>query len=595
MANQEVGGWESDIGGRATRVLLVIDMVESVSLMEAHEDDVIARWRGYVVKVRSEVLPRHRGRLVKSLGDGLLLEFQDAVSAVHAAVDLQQGIGPFNDGYPPERAIHLRAGAHIADVVIDELDVYGSGVNLAARLSTLAGPGETVISAELRDRIVVGYDADVVDLGDCELKGIAQPVRAFRLGGEPPKHVGRAGNLQSGRTAVAVLPLTAAGDSGDVRAAGFWLADSVIQLLSSTRLWRVISRLSTHALVGREAGPQDIAEALGVSYIVCGSCQVIGGKLFVSYELVDVQDSSVLTAGRLAGSIEALAEPDEPLSTAIASDVCRHLLEAELARSDSRPLPTLRSYSLLLGGVALMHRMSQRDVVRARDMLEHLRDRHPHSPEPRAWLAKWHVVNIVQGWSSDAKLYARRGHDLLRRALDVDPKHSLALSIDGLIAVLLEGDLERAQARYDAALAANPNEALAWLFQSALHAYHDRGDEAIAASSTAIALSPLDPIRYFFDSFHAHALLAAGRLDDSIQRAHLSLRNNGSHVPTLRTLAIAQSLAGEGDGARATVLRLRAMQPAYTVSTFRDSYPGRHSPRALLYAEALADAGLPDR
>ena len=167
---------------RQRRAIVVVDVVESVRLMQANEADVIDRWRRFVNEVRTQVLPVHGGRLVKSLGDGLLLEFEGVPAAVAASLDIQRRIAPFNAGRLGDAVMGLRIGVHLADVVVDDVDIYGAGVNLAARLATLARSDDVVVSAQVRDDLVQGLDADFEDLGECFPKHIPEPVRAYRVG-----------------------------------------------------------------------------------------------------------------------------------------------------------------------------------------------------------------------------------------------------------------------------------------------------------------------------------------------------------------------------------------------------------------------------
>src|SRR5262245_31764024 len=190
---------------RARRAVLVVDMVDSVHLMQQYEDSVIDRWRRFVSEVVSEVLPALGGRMVKSLGDGMLLEFEVSRNAVEAAFELNRRIAIYNDLHHPEQAIRLRQGAHAADVVVDTLDIFGQGVNLAARLAALGRGGELIVSDTVRDEMLPGVDADVEDLGLCYLKNLDQPQRAFRIGPALPLgHSGAAGGDE--RASVAVIP-----------------------------------------------------------------------------------------------------------------------------------------------------------------------------------------------------------------------------------------------------------------------------------------------------------------------------------------------------------------------------------------------------
>ena len=176
---------------RASRTVVVVDLVESVRLIEQDEEDTVHRWQAIVSEVVATFLPRHGGRLVKSLGDGLMLEFETVPPAIQCALAMQSSANLANTGRPNDRWMCLRIGAHVADVIVDELDIYGSGVNLAARLTTLAGAGEIVVSANLREQLLPGLDADVEDLGDCFVKHLQKPVRAYRvgpLGAQPGDH-----------------------------------------------------------------------------------------------------------------------------------------------------------------------------------------------------------------------------------------------------------------------------------------------------------------------------------------------------------------------------------------------------------------------
>ena len=164
---------------RAARTVVVVDVVESVRLMELDEEDFVRRWQAFVGEVKTKLLQAHGGRLVTSTGDGFLLEFEAVPPAIQCAIAMQTAIAQTNEGRAADRWMGLRVGAHVTDVFVDEHDIYGSGVNLAARLTTLAGPGEIVVSADVRDGVLPGVDGEVEDLGDFDLKGISKPVRAF--------------------------------------------------------------------------------------------------------------------------------------------------------------------------------------------------------------------------------------------------------------------------------------------------------------------------------------------------------------------------------------------------------------------------------
>ncbi|MFZ2649075.1 MAG: adenylate/guanylate cyclase domain-containing protein [Burkholderiaceae bacterium] len=579
---------------RAARTVVVVDVVESVRLMEQNEEDTVHRWQVFVGEAVSRLVPRYAGRLVKSLGDGLMLEFEAVLPAVECAIAMQTAMAKANQGRPADRCMRLRIGAHIADVIVDQHDIYGSGVNLAARLTTLAGPGEIVVSADVRDRLTPDLDAEVEDLGDCHVKHMSRPVRAYRVGAPGVDPVIQHRNTAASELPViAVIPLTVVASEPSADYFGDIIADDIIGALSTSVNWRVISRLSSAALRDRKVEPTALRDHLNASYVVSGTCRVASSRIRASVELADVRTEMVVWAGTVSDSVSALMAPNGEYTAPIVEQVGAAIFAHELQRARTRPMPTLESYTLLFAAIALMHRLSMRDFERSRGMLQHLVERHPHSPAPRIWMAKWHVMKVAQGWSAHREEEAQLAQAWVRGGLEMQPDHSVGLAIEGLVSGYLFRDLDTAGKRYETALAANPNESLAWLFASARHAYEDRGVEAIASAETALSLSPLDPMRYYYLSFAAHAALAAGQYVEAIDLARRSIKANCTHAPTFRSMTIAQVLSGQVHEARASAGRLLALEPTFTLREFRAQYPGAHSKHARSYFDALKQAGLP--
>ncbi|MBL8323892.1 MAG: hypothetical protein JNJ89_02930 [Rubrivivax sp.] len=579
---------------RAHRAIAIVDIVESVRLIHEFEDEVIDRWRRFVDEVRAGVLPAWGGRLVKSLGDGMLLEFDTAPAAVNASLELHRRMASGAGGRAaPE--ILLRIGIHDTEVVVDELDVYGSGVNLAARLSALAGPGETVVSQAAREALVAGFDADIEDLGEVHLKHFEEPQRAFRVGPAGSQPVmwpaGSAG--QSDRVSVAVVPFRVNAAEDQARLLGEVLADDLIAQLSKLPQLSVVSRLSTTAFREREVVPGALYGALQCRYAVHGSCAIVGDKVRVRAQLVECDASRVLWADALDSSLAALLVGEGTIVGDLMAGICRALVASEVRRASTLPLPSLESNTILMGAIAMMHRLARKDFERSRQLLDHLVERHPRATAPRAWLGKWHVMRVAQGWSPDPAADAARAHQVVGRALDLDPGHALALAIDGLICAYINKDLATATERYAAAVASNPSEGLAWLFQSALHSYAEHGAQAVECAMRAQRLSPLDPMKYYYDNFTSTAMLSAGDFEGAIEYGQASLRANRTHGPTLRILAIAQVMAGRLADARSSIEGMLRIEPGFSIARFLERYPGAGAPHARRYAEALRTAGLP--
>jgi tetratricopeptide (TPR) repeat protein len=240
-----------------------------------------------------------------------------------------------------------------------------------------------------------------------------------------------------------------------------------------------------------------------------------------------------------------------------------------------------------------MHRLSREDFLLARSAFETAIERDPVSAAPHAWLAKWHVVRVAVGASDDTLRDTMAATACAERALACDPHDALALTMDAMVSAWSRHDLDAAEQRLAQALAANPNEPLAWLWHAMVHAWRGRGAEAVLSADRALSLSPLDPMIYFFNSLAGMANLIGERYERAIELSTLSLRENRLHTPTLRTLAAAQVLSGRLDAARETMCRLRELEPGLTVAVLRVRYPGRDSPQAGRFTDALLAAGLP--
>ncbi|MCB5175246.1 MULTISPECIES: adenylate/guanylate cyclase domain-containing protein [Microvirga] len=580
---------------RANRAVLILDVVESVRHVEQDETAFVSRWLAFVEHVRTEILPEFNGHFTKGLGDGMLLDFDDARSAVSAAFAIQQASHRGNAGLPPAQQVMLRMGVEISDVIVDHADLYGRGVSRAARLLTLAGPGEIVISANLRDQLTADLDADIEDLGECYLKHVPQPVRTYRIGPPGPRPVIEPGVFVDDlRPTLAVVPFTT-DDAGDEHhVLGEVLAEELIQDLSRSPELHVISRLSTTVFRGRDTPLAQISANLNADYVLSGEYRVTDRFVAIEAELMEAKSGQTAWAGRCKGQIAAVLSGKRELIDEIAINVSAAVMVSELQRAQSQALPTLKSYTLLIAAVALMHRLSSIDFDQARRLLETLIERAPRQAVPRAWLAKWHVLRVQQGWSEDPQQDARYALQCTKQALDIDPHCSLALSVDGFVHTNLLKELDTAKARYDLALLTNPNDSLAWLLLGTLHAFKGEGTPAVSCTQRALRLSPLDPHRYFYDSLSATAHLAAHQYERALKLAQRSLRANCTHTSTLRAMAIAQWHLGRHEDARRTVRKLLQMEPQLTIRRWRERSPSAGYRIGDEWAATLRNAGVPE-
>jgi TolB-like protein/class 3 adenylate cyclase len=579
---------------RRLRAVLFVDVVDSVRLIQKDAERTVARWREFVATVTRD-LPSARGRMVKQLGDGMLLEFESVLDAVECALSMQSRIEIGNVDLEPDRRIHLRMGIHVADVLADDMDLYGEGVNLAARLMVLGGPQEIVISAAVRDHLTDGLGMTIEDLGERQLKGIERPVRAFRawpLGALPNRSADRIRRVGD-RPSIAVLPFRNLSKDAAHDFLGDLLAEDVIGHLSRLTDLFVISRLSTTPFRDRLYDPRNVAEVLGVRYVLSGSLLASGTQLQVIAELTEAEVGRVIWSERFRGSMADIFELQEALARDIAKRVVPYVRQLELQRARSKRPENLTAYERTLRAIDHMHKISREDLEHARVMLEAAIASDPSYATPYAWLARWHVLRVGQGWSPDRTQDIADANRHANAALERDDTDPWALAVHGLVSGYLNKDLDRAIVCFDRALAINPSAASAWAWSTAAYAWLGRGEEAVARSHRAIELSPLDPHMYLFTSLAGMAHAVAGQYDKAIELCRQSLRENRMYMATHRLLAIALVLSGRTDEARLVAGDLLALEPTLTVTGFGQRYPGSASAHAELFYEALASAGIP--
>lgn len=577
------------------KVVLVMDLVESVRLMAVHEETVVGHWHRFLHHARTVVLPERAGRLVKSLGDGILAEFERPNHAVLAALDLHRFFESTNRSLPAAEQLHLRAGINATHIYVDSNDVYGHGVNLAARVADLAAPGETIITASVYDQLVDGVDGDMEDMGESYLKHWPEPVRTWQVrpaSGHLPYT--RPKQFTSGvtdfRPTIAIIPFESRSLSPEHYVIGDLIADGVIAQLSRSQDLRVISRLSTAAFRGRNASVGEIDAGLDASFVLTGSYFTQGAKVVIMAELTNTRGNEVVWTERLTGDTADLLQDQSALLQQLSAACARHLLDAEVQRTLTLALPRLDSSALMLGGITLMHRSTKRDLERSFVLLEAVVDRHKRVATPWAWMAKWHIMQVVQGLVSDPARAFQRAIDTANRALELEPSSSLALAIKGHAMCHLGTDVDAARSVLQDATECNPNDPMAWLYRGFWSCMWGTPREAVAESERAQSLSPIDPQRFYFEMLLANSYIRANQLNDAIAMCQSSLQKNRYHAPTLRALLIAQHESGQTSDAHKTFDVLLSLQPELTVSKFL-AY-GSKSPLRQRGAEALKAMGL---
>lgn len=577
---------------RERRTVVLIDLVESVRHFEKDDITQVARWKAFISGAVSHIHSA-KGEVVRSTGDGILAMFNDPGSAAKAVFKIRENGIEANASVPDSQKLFIRVSGNATSLFSDDDDIYGNGINVAARLLELAQPDEFIVTESFRAALTDGLDAKITDLGECRLRNLSEPVRAYRIGeANALTRFDPVGNsIDQSRPSIAVLPFQHLTDTAEFGLLGDALADDLIARFSQSSHLVVVARLSSSipALKALEAEPT--GAILQAEYLVSGTIQLTQTRVRVRAKLVRAKSNEVLWADSVTVNTGDLFDQQDAVSSTIAQSVSKAILEYQLELARVRPIQSVDTYSLELGAIDQMHRQSLREFDRSRQIMQYLIEREPRNPDIRAWLAKWHVLRVVQGWAVDGESDSQLAMALCEEALSLNSKNSLALSISGLVSAYLNHDMAAARSKYDQAILTNPNESLAWLFSSTLHSYTNQGARAEEAAEFSYRLSPIDPLRYYYQSLAATAVLSNNNYSRAIALCQESLRAHRTHASTYKTLAIAQALSGDVDSARTTVNQLEAIAPDFTVSRFLAQYPGREATHAQSYAEALLAAG----
>lgn len=581
-------------------VIACIDVVESVRLTARDGGLFITRW----IEQRQQLETLFRevgGRVVRSTGDGVIGQFNDAQSAVLALLRALEQVEQANRAAREGLPIAIRIGLASGEFLSDKQDVYGEAVNLAARLAALGPLGTIVVSEQVRAGLVDGVDAEIEDLGATFLKHVERPVRAFALrrlgmdqaGARPPGLWPPRADIRLVPT-IAILPLASADATARPDPLGEIIADELIAALSGSVYLNVISRLSSSALQNRALSAIDAAATLGADYLVSGTISRQQDRVRVSLELTERATGLVRLDQRFMLPVAEIVSLEHRGFESFVASLLRAIMQTEVQRVRRQSLPSLESHSLLLAAITMMHRPAEQEFLQAADILQALVERHPREPLPKAWLACWYTIKAQKGLTQDPARDSNEAHGLTRRAMDLDPDNPLALSVAGLIATNFLRAFDDAALLLDRAVEINPNETYALLHKAALLQFTDKGPASYPLAQRAMTLSPFDPHRYYFEAIIASAAFSAGRYDDALAHAGEAIRANRLYPSGSRVRAASLALLGRDAEAREAAETLLTVEPGLTVSGWLRKSPAAAFDVGRRFAEGLRRAGIPE-
>jgi TolB-like protein/class 3 adenylate cyclase/tetratricopeptide (TPR) repeat protein len=583
---------------RRLAAVLAADVAGYSRLMGRDEEGTLANLKAFRKTLVDPAIAVHRGRIVKTTGDGMLAEFASAVDAARCAIEIQRGMAGQNADVPPDVRIEFRIGIHVGDIIIDDNDIFGDGVNIAARLEGIAEPGGVCISDDAQRQIRGKVDIAFEDMGLQTLKNIAEPMRAWRMqlnGAVPPatpaKSSPEAPLSLPDKPSIAVLPFQ--NMSGDPEQEYFadGMVEDIITALSRFKSLFVIARNSSFTYKGKAVDIKQVGRELGVRYVLEGSVRKAGNRVRITGQLIEAATGRHLWADKFDGALEDVFGLQDQITTSVVGLIAPTLEAAEIERAKQKPTDRLDSYDFYLRGMALANRL--RSLPEARGFFNKACE---HDPEYGAAyaMAAWTLMmqQSISGVPLSAEMRAE-GIRLAHRAAAVGSDDAFALARSGHVLTYLGHEYDRGASMVEQAVALNPNLAMAWHARGWVCLMGGDGERSVESFDRMIRLSPLDPLRIGAWNGSAFALSLLHRYEEGRAAAMKSIQFV-ANAHTLGALIVNCVGAGRTTEAQQAVAQLVKLQPGFRASHVGEAFPVRSADERDRMATALRKAGLPD-
>ncbi len=581
-------------GLRRLAAVLAADVVGYARLMENEEEATHARLMRLRDAVLEPTLEKYGGCVVKNTGDGFLAMFDSAVAALDCAKEMQRAVMASERASTDERRIAFRMGLNIAEVIVEAHDIFGDGVNVAARLQSLAEPNGIVISGAVAEDLGGSFGMDAVDLGPMHVRNRAHQVRvvSLRFADAPFSAVGDMEPGYAARPSIAVLPFRKL-STGDDDYFADGIVDNIIHALAGLKELLVIARSST---LGFGSGAIDvgaIGSALGVRYVLYGSALRSGDNLRISTELIDTGSAEIIRSDQHDGGLSDLFNLQDRITEDIVKTIAPKVREQELKRALRKHPQNMTAYDLVLQALDLLNSLDYPRFALARGLLQRAMSIDPSYAPSFSHAAWWHSYRIGQEWSRDFSMDASEAIRLAETALKLDPSDALALAVNGHEQSYLRKNYTAALECFDQALEACPNLAIAWTLKAVTLCFMGDGPGALNAANRGLRLSPVDQQVYFAEHILAQAHYINGDFDEAVVWSERAERHNGRLTSNLRTLIASLVASNRLDAAREAAQRHSVLSPNFSLAAWAARTP--MVARVLQpRLEMLRIAGLPD-
>jgi TolB-like protein len=534
----------------------------------------------------------YRGHIVKNTGDGFLAEFNSVVDAMRCAVDVQRGMAERNSNVPPNNRIEFRIGINVGDIIEDNGDIFGDGVNVAARLEAIAEPGGICVSddaqRQLRDKLDIVFD----DAGEQNLKNIERPVRVFIVRDRGAAASQRPTLALPDKPSIAVLPFQNLSADPEQEYFADGVVEDITMALSRFHWLFVIARNSSFTYKGRPVDVKQIGRELGVRYVLEGSVRKAGSRIRISGQLIDAETGAHLWAGRFDGALEDMFDLQDHVASSVVGAIAPKLQREEMKRAARKPTKSLDAYDYYLRGLASARRWTKDANSEALQLFCKAMELDPGLACAYGMAAWCYMRRKARGWMIEHVQESAEATRLAWKAVHLGGNDPVALCMGGYALAFVAHEFDDAAAFMDRGLAVNPNLAQAWNLSAWLRVWRGEPDLALEHVAHAMRLSPLDPSTYGMQGAMAYAHFLASSYDTASSCAERSLRDNPNFLLATCITAASNALAGRLEPAQKAMAR--ALECGLRASNLRELAPFRRAEDLAMFAKGLRQAGLPE-
>jgi TolB-like protein/class 3 adenylate cyclase/Tfp pilus assembly protein PilF len=541
------------------------------------------------------LIASYRGRIANTAGDSVLAEFSSAVDAVQCAVEAQAALAEANAGQLPDRHINFRIGVHVGDVMVKGGDLFGDGVNIAARLQTLASAGGVCVSGAAHDQVRKILPFVFTDLGAKQVKNIQEPVRAFAVSAKSASAVAGSSNTSTplalpDKPSIAVLPFQ--NMSGDPEQEYFadGIVEDIITALARMPWLFVIARNSSFTYKGRAVDLKQVGRDLGVRYVLEGSVRSAGKRVRVTGQLIDAVTGAHLWADRFDGDLKDVFDLQDQITSSVVGALTPKLELAEIEYARRKPTESLNAYDCYMRGLASFHRGSRQSMTDALQFFDRAIELDPGFASAYGMAAWCFIIRNNNGWLPDTEV--ERMTSRARQAARIGKDDPIALSVSGVVLAQVKGDLTGGAALLDRALILGPNLAAVWHLSGWVRLYLGQAKMAIEHMERALRLNPLDPLHYAAQNGLAAAYFLDGQYDAAASCADRALHEQPNYSAAIRMAAASYALAGQVPKAQSYMAPMLKIDPTLRVSKLKGIVPFRGDADAARYVDGLRQAGL---